>query len=573
MERRQAQRLTRRALGAALALLAASLGAAPSAHAYDFDEHEAIGYETYREACARLSWTAGALDTFARRVRFRAVCGRPEEVEASARLVRTRRLRTDVRYRAAVRVIDAQQRLGGTDAATLSAAARAIVEAERTGRSAQTWLAARGLAPDGAWPLQDALDALDALALLGERADAITGEVRRLHALERTAHWAERAHFYAQAAALAGDHVASPDELMGPAGEASAASLSEYSLLARVNYEHFHPYVLRGFRRYHADALAIALAAARASEPASETAIRRALLVNAFADHYLHDAFASGHMAFNRVASSVTASAAFHDVWNARGRWVVNRRGDTWRAVGDGLLRTPEAQEHRAHLLDAATSSVLDVLHAYVMGELRVCSPSAEDELPTAVWVRREGHLVAPVALGVEPRWTLSSLEAVFLRAHTALQLGAYYGAEVHLGPDCVAHGGGAILDTDYFGLQTLRSDALARLRAHLLVGGTSRCGRSSLEVGVGGSLQLGYTSAGLLDHRLTATLLLPHVGGAFGYKLSLNLERAVISIWPQYVAGSGLGKDGHEIATLVSLEYAIGSKGGGIMGGVAPAE
>ncbi len=562
----------RRGSLAGATLVALALWASP-ARAYEFDEHEAVGYEAYREACARLGWTAGALDTFERRTRFRAVCGRPEEVEASARLVRTRRLRADVRYQAAVRVLGAEQRLGSPDAASLAENARAIVSAERAGRSAQTWLAARGLAPDGAWPLQDAALALAALAVLGDRADAITNEVRRLHALERTARWAERAHWYGQAAALAGDHVSSPDELMGPAGEAAAASLSEYSLLARVNYEHFHPYVLRKFRQHHAEALAIALAAARASEPVSETALRRALLENAFADHYLHDAFSSGHMAFNRVASSVTASAAFHDIWNVRGRWVVNRRGDTWRALGDGLLRTPEAQEHRARLLDAATSSVLDVLHAFVLGELRVCSPSAEDELPSAVWTQREGHVVAPVSLGDGPRWSLSSLEAVFLRAHTAVQLGAYYAAEVHLGPDCLAHGGGAILDTDYVGLETLRSDALARLRAHLLVGGTSRCGRSSFEAGVGGSLQLGYTGAGVLDHRLTATLLLPNVGGAFGYKLSLNLERAVLSIWPQYVAGAGLGRDGHEVATIVSLEYALGSKGGGIMGSLAPGE
>jgi hypothetical protein len=62
---------------------------------------------------------------------------------------------------------------------------------------------------------------------------------------------------------------------------------------------------------------------------------------NAFADHYLQDSYASGHMGFNRRASSAAAAKVFHDYWNRRGRVVSNRAGARWLAYGDGRLGGP----------------------------------------------------------------------------------------------------------------------------------------------------------------------------------------------------------------------------------------
>ena len=93
-----------------------------------------------------------------------------------------------------------------------------------------------------------------------------------------------------------------------------------------------------------------------------------AIFESAFADHYLQDSFAAGHMGFNRAASSAAAAKSFHDAWNARGRVATDRAGHRWVTFGDGRLDDPANEEGRRHLIEAATLSVRGVLTAFVLG-------------------------------------------------------------------------------------------------------------------------------------------------------------------------------------------------------------
>ena len=121
---------------------------------------------------------------------------------------------------------------------------------------------------------------------------------------------------------------------------------------------------------YHGKAIDEALAGARGRW--AGTTVRRfqlALQESAFANHFLQDSFAAGHMGFNRTASSAAASKSFHDAWNDRGRIVSDRNGDRWVTFGDGWLNRPENEGGRRHVQAAATMSVRNVLRAFVLGE------------------------------------------------------------------------------------------------------------------------------------------------------------------------------------------------------------
>jgi hypothetical protein len=64
-----------------------------------------------------------------------------------------------------------------------------------------------------------------------------------------------------------------------------------------------------------------------------------AFLFNGFADHFLEDAFSSGHLMINRtVLASVTNNKALHDFYSEHGTIVINRKGEIWDAYGDGLF-------------------------------------------------------------------------------------------------------------------------------------------------------------------------------------------------------------------------------------------
>ncbi|RKD90169.1 hypothetical protein [Mangrovibacterium diazotrophicum] len=78
-----------------------------------------------------------------------------------------------------------------------------------------------------------------------------------------------------------------------------------------------------------------------------------AFLFNGFADHFLEDCFAAGHLVVRRTSfASITNNKALHDFYNDEGCTVVNREADIWRAYGDKAFNhTHDAWEKDTSLL------------------------------------------------------------------------------------------------------------------------------------------------------------------------------------------------------------------------------
>jgi hypothetical protein len=178
-------------------------------------------------------------------------------------------------------------------------------------------------------------------------------------------------HVYGQASSLGGDNFASPNDFFTAAGVGKVWSRVHHALLARVNSEHFHPFAARFWREYHWNAIEHAVAAAQLEGIPMVERFERAFFESAFADHHLQDGFAAGHMGFNRPASSAGAALVFHNMWNARGRMVHNRKGEAWLTLGDNLLDDPRNAAGKQHLLDTETASIFVVLASFVDGARR----------------------------------------------------------------------------------------------------------------------------------------------------------------------------------------------------------
>jgi hypothetical protein len=176
------------------------------------------------------------------------------------------------------------------------------------------------------------------------------------------------AQLYGQATALAGDRFGGPADFLSTRAGWKAASRKQYYSLALANTTHFHPYATREWQRYHSQAVAHAIEASKKDGLDAVDGLQHALFEAAFADHFLHDAFSAGHMGFNRAASTVAASLAYHDRWNAKGRIVRDRTGRSWKTYGDGHLKTAANAEGHGHAVRVATLSIEGVLRAFVLG-------------------------------------------------------------------------------------------------------------------------------------------------------------------------------------------------------------
>jgi hypothetical protein len=107
-------------------------------------------------------------------------------------------------------------------------------------------------------------------------------------------------------------------------GEWQAATRERYLTLAEANYEHFSPNLLlrgAGFATRHGNNKStwethhrLAIAEARRAAPAAGTPpfLEAALIVNAFGDHFLTDAFAAGHL-INKEDVIAQFRANFYD--------------------------------------------------------------------------------------------------------------------------------------------------------------------------------------------------------------------------------------------------------------------
>ena len=177
-------------------------------------------------------------------------------------------------------------------------------------------------------------------------------------------------------------------------GQLEAATGGRYLVLAKQNLSHFSNVTggrnnLATWRRGHA----AAIEAGRAGDP------NTAWGLSATADHFLTDAFSSGHMrqdreALTRSSSGQAAAKHDHDVDNEFGVHVHNRRGDRWVAYGDEHLNDAPDARNRAIAIEAVQLSRADITAALAGGH---AYPAPHD----------------PVDLGAEPGPMFASIESL----------------------------------------------------------------------------------------------------------------------------------------------------------------
>jgi hypothetical protein len=145
--------------------------------------------------------------------------------------------------------------------------------------------------------------------------------------------------------------------------------------LAAVNYDHFAFDALAAYRAGHAAACHAALAArGGGSDEERRRLLERAYLMNACADHFLTDLFASGHLRVPRreiaahgwfqIVGDLLAKR-MHDEDNARGLLVKNGLGEAWRTYGDRHFHAPENEVGRRLVREAVRASAAEVWAAF----------------------------------------------------------------------------------------------------------------------------------------------------------------------------------------------------------------
>jgi hypothetical protein len=366
------------------------------------------------------------------------------------------------------------------------------------------------------------------------------------------------ARLYGDATTIAGDFLGHPSEFLSQTGAWRFHSKKSYYLLALENSAHFNPTSTRSWAEYHEQAIVYALAGAAGEGLTTVEQFQLALFESAFADHYLQDSYAAGHMGFNRAASSAAAAKSFHDAWNARGRAATDRAGDRWVTFGDGHLDDPANAEGRRQVLEAATLSIRGVLTAFVLG---VRTP--EDEL--AVWQVLPFTVEAPELLAdmaelfvkEEPQKATAERELVPLQltirpTYKDLVATASFwsvGAFAAPGDPYLALVGGVELGIPFIPAQT-----------YLGAGGTFQAPerKRAAVIDTGVLVPLGLSVAGLVSHQLNATGSWL-IGSSFAailhveYQLNLelgdlliNLHAGLAEILPQprtgYYGAVGLG-------------------------------
>lgn len=179
---------------------------------------------------------------------------------------------------------------------------------------------------------------------------------------------------YGEVVALAGDYYATPEELTAELTPAVADAIRgvtptdegtfllnthrgwfDYASLANENQDHFAPRSWARYARHHAEALKLA---------AVDRNLNEALVRNAFADHFLTDAFASGHLRVPRSAlvglTGALPTRKMHDEENEYGLWVQSANGFLWRSYGDDYLGS-----NPVHLTLTAYAVGLSLLRIY----------------------------------------------------------------------------------------------------------------------------------------------------------------------------------------------------------------
>ncbi len=167
-----------------------------------------------------------------------------------------------------------------------------------------------------------------------------------------------------------------------------------YIELAAVNMDHFGADAVTAYRAGHG--LAVQQAAQLHGQDPSSPAVRSKLLqcygFNAFADHFLTDLFAAGHVRTPRralwstpqtiVGETGLLARAAHNEENHDGLHVTNARGDTWVAYGDGKELDDVNAANLAMAVAAVQASADEVYQAFVTGSAAIPQPAALQYIP-----------------------------------------------------------------------------------------------------------------------------------------------------------------------------------------------
>lgn len=140
-----------------------------------------------------------------------------------------------------------------------------------------------------------------------------------------------------------------------------------WSNLAALTKSLGHTNAIRMYVSLHLVALTLAEMSgrkARQDDADAHALLQSAIFINAFADHFLEDAFSAGHLIVNRtIAESFTNNKALHDFYCENGTSVVNRKGEIWYTYGDGKFDENTTAGERA--IAAVTLSIQDLFTAF----------------------------------------------------------------------------------------------------------------------------------------------------------------------------------------------------------------
>jgi hypothetical protein len=158
------------------------------------------------------------------------------------------------------------------------------------------------------------------------------------------------------------------------------ATKGRYLALANSNFDHFGGDAVTAYRAAHAVAQGQAVVARfQDDDDKRRAALLGAYAVNAFADHFLTDMFASGHVRTPRrhlddalksipiIGSEVAGllSKWMHDEDNKLGLWVTNATGDKWVAYGDARYGDTWDAANRVIIKAAVQQSMTDVWNSF----------------------------------------------------------------------------------------------------------------------------------------------------------------------------------------------------------------
>jgi hypothetical protein len=159
---------------------------------------------------------------------------------------------------------------------------------------------------------------------------------------------------------------------------------SDINELLIDNSDHFFNHAKDAYAIGHAHAISVAREAGKQKDLEK---LKQAYALDAFACHFLTDLFAAGHirnqrgelefflineLGFSEKQAKPLAgilTGAQHEKDSDDGLNVSNKKGERWRAFGDGHFFSPKNEENKEKVTSATQQSVDEVYHAYLNPE------------------------------------------------------------------------------------------------------------------------------------------------------------------------------------------------------------